>query len=95
MKRSTPDAPSIYQEDQRQQAGSATKYPAQYANYPNLPNGVSCFDDSNDLQCLKGDVNFWISGQKVTGGEHSDVDNGVWIEQIELPLAEVLGSELS
>jgi hypothetical protein len=87
--------PTQYQQDQQQQAGSAAQYPAQYANYPNLPNRVSCFDNGNQLQCVKGDVYFWISGQKVTDGDKSGVDNAAWIEQIELPLAEVLGSELS
>jgi hypothetical protein len=41
------------------------------------------------------DTEYWISGQKVTSGSNSSADQAVWIDQIELPLAEVLSSELS
>jgi hypothetical protein len=89
------DAPSIWLQEQQQQAAQATKYPAQYANYPHLAGGVACFDDGNELQCLKGDIDYWVDGQKVTGGNYTGSDNAVWIDQIELPLAEVLGAEFS
>jgi hypothetical protein len=59
-----------------------------------LKNGVQCFDDGSELQCLKGDVNFWVSGQKVTGGNFFGADQAVWVDQIQVPLAEVLGAEL-
>ena len=89
-----PGSPTSYQQALASQKSEGHKYPAQYANYPNLKNGVQCFDDSNELQCLKGDVNFWVGGQKVTNGDHSGVDQAVWIDQIEIPLAEELGAEL-
>jgi hypothetical protein len=76
------------------QKGEAHKYPAQYADYPDLRNGAQCFDDGNELQCLKGDVDFWVSGQKVTGGNYFGADQAVWIDQIQIPLAEELGAEL-
>ena len=72
-----------------------TKYPAQYADYPALKNGVKCFDNGNELQCLKGDAIFWVSGRKVTGGNLSGVDQSVWVDQVEIPLAEVIGAELT
>lgn len=89
------NAPAVYQQDLAQQKASAKKFPAQYANYPQLEHGVKCFDDSNELQCLKDDVSFWISGPKVTGGSNYSADQAVWIDQIQIPLAEVIGSELS
>ena len=89
-----PEAPALYSEALAGQKGEAHKYPAQYANYPNLKNGVQCFDDGSELQCLKGDVNFWVSGQKVTGGNFFGTDQAVWVDQIQVPLAEVLGAEL-
>jgi hypothetical protein len=88
-------APQAYQTAQQQQAAGAAQYPAQYANYPDLANGLSCFTDGNELQCLKGDVNFWIEGQKVTGGNFETSDQADWIAQIELPLAEKLGAEIT
>lgn len=87
-------APASYREALAGQKGEAHKYPAQYADYASLKNGVQCFDDGNELQCLKGDVNFWVSGQKVTGGNNFGADQAIWVDQIELPLAEVLGAEL-
>lgn len=89
------DAPSIWSENLAQQKSTAKKYPYEYANYPNLEHGVKCFDDGTDLQCLKGDASYWIDGQKVTDGDHSDADNAVFIDQVEIPLAEVIASELS
>jgi hypothetical protein len=87
-------APALYQDALVAQKGEAHKYPAQYADYPDLKNNVQCFDDGTELQCLKGDVNFWVSGQKVTGGNNFGADQAVWVDQIEIPLAEVLGAEL-
>jgi hypothetical protein len=88
-------ASTSYQQSRAEQKAMAPKYPAQYADYPALKNGVKCFDDGNELQCLKGDVRFWVSGQKVTGGNLSGVDQSVWIDQVEIPLAEVIGAELT
>jgi hypothetical protein len=88
-------APSGYQQSLAEQKAMAPKYPAQYADYPALKNGVKCFDDGNELQCLKGDASFWVNGQKVTGGNLSGVDQSVWIDQVELPLAEVIGAKLT
>jgi hypothetical protein len=87
-------APALYQEALTAQKGEAHKYPAQYADYSDLRNSVRCFDDGTELQCLKGDVNFWVSGQKVTGGNNFGADQAVWVDQIEIPLAEVLGAEI-
>jgi hypothetical protein len=87
-------APALFREALTGQKGEAHKYPAQYADYPNLKNAVQCFDDGTDLQCLKGDVNFWVSGEKVTGGNFFGADQAVWVDQMQLPLAEVLGAEL-
>jgi hypothetical protein len=89
-----PGAPDLYRQELVTQKGEAHKYPAQYADYPNLKNGVQCFDDGSELQCLKGDVNYWVSGQKVTGGSFFGADQAIWVDQIELPLAEVLGAEM-
>lgn len=83
-----------YTESLKQQKAEAKKFPAQYADYPHLADGVKCFYDGNDLQCLKGDAFYWVSGQKVTGGSMTTVDQAVWVDQIEIPLAEKIGSEL-
>ena len=88
-------APSQYAESLQQQAAEAKKYPAQYADYPALKNGVKCFYDGNELQCLKGDFSFWVSGQKVTGGTYTSSDQAVWIDQVEIPLAEMIGAEVT
>lgn len=74
-----------YQQSLAEQRAMAPKYPAQYADYPDLKNAVKCFDDGNELQCLKGEASFWVSGQKVTGGDLSGVDQSVWIDQVESP----------
>jgi hypothetical protein len=88
-------APASWAQELSGQKSQAHKYPAQYAYYPNLRNGVKCFDDGNELQCLKDDADFWVSGQKVTSGNFSGVDQAVWVDQIEIPLAEVIGAELT
>jgi hypothetical protein len=88
-------APQAYQSAQQMQAAQAAQYPAQYANYPNVEKGLSCFTDGNELQCLKGDFNFWIEGQKVTGSQFTSTDQAEWIVQVELPLAEKLGAEIT
>ncbi len=87
-------APALYREALAGQKGQAHKFPAQYADYPNLKNGAQCFDDGNELQCLKGDVNYWVGGQKVTGGNYFGADQAIWVDQIQIPLAEVLAAEL-
>jgi hypothetical protein len=84
-----------YQKSLAQQKAMATAHPAQYAAYPALENGVQCFDNGNELQCLKGGTFFWLSGRKVTGGNLSGVDQSVWVDQLEVPLAEVIGAELT
>lgn len=88
------DAPSSYQQQLADQQKLAKKYPAQWADYAHLKNGVKCFYDGNELQCLKGDVDYWVLGQKVTSGDLYSVDQAVWLDQIVIPLAEVLGAEL-
>ncbi len=88
-------AASQYAQSLQQQAAQAKKYPAQYANYPSLDYGVKCFYDGNEIQCIKGDLLFWVLGQKVTGGTDSSADQMVWIDQIEIPLAEKIGSEFT
>ncbi len=90
-----PGAASEYTQSLQQQAAQAKKYPAQYANYPSLEHGVKCFYDGNEIQCIKGDLSFWVLGQKVTGGSDSTSDQMVWIDQIEIPLAEKIGSEFT
>ena len=87
-------APTTYNQALASQKSESHKFPAQYADYPNLKNGVQCFDDSTELQCLKGDVDFWVGGQKVTAGNYSGADQAVWVDQIQIPLAEELGAEL-
>jgi hypothetical protein len=89
-----PDSPTIWQQSQQQDDSPASQNTGQYALYSNLPGGVSCFYDGTELQCLKGDFDYWISGMKNTGGNFETVDQAVWIDQIELPLAEVLATEL-
>lgn len=88
-------SPSSYAQARQQQAASAKKYPAQYADYPNLNNGVKCFYDGNEIQCLKGDFSYWVLGQKVTGGADSTTDQAVWVDQVEIPVAEMIGAEVS
>ncbi len=88
-------APASYQQSLAEQRAMTSKYPAQYADYPALNYGVKCFDDGNELQCLKDDASFWVSGQKVTGGNFTGVDQSVWVDQLEIPLAEVIGAELA
>ena len=90
-----PGVPSNYSQAQAQQAGTAKKYPAQYANYPNLKNGVKCFYDGTELQCAKGDFAYWVVGQKVTGGAYYSSDQAVWIDQIVIPVAEKIGGEVT
>jgi len=36
-----------------------------------------------------------VNGQKVTGGNLSGADQSVWTDQVEIPLAEVIGAELT
>jgi hypothetical protein len=88
-------APSNWGQSLAQQRSQAKKYPAQYAYYPNLKYGAKCFYDGNELQCLKDDFDYWVLGQKVTGGQQPNSDNVVWIDQVELPLAELIASEVS
>lgn len=90
-----PGAPAQYAQSLHEQAAQAKKFPAQYADYPALRFGVRCFYDGNELQCLKGDLSYWISGQKVTGGTDTSADQAVWIDQVELPLAEKIGAEVT
>jgi hypothetical protein len=94
------NSPSAYSQALAQQKTSAAmghdvSYPWEYADYPNLKYGVKCFDDGSELQCLKDDAFYWVLGQKITGGPEANSDNAVWVDQIELPLAEVVGAELS
>lgn len=88
-------APSEWALDLGAQKAVAKKYPTQFAYYPGLPGGARCFDDGTELRCLKGLVYYWVSGEKVTGGRYFSSDQAVWVEQAELPLAEVLATELS
>ena len=90
-----PGVPQSWAQELASQRAASKKYPAQYANYPSLEHGVKCFDDGNELQCLKGEIDFWVLGQKVTGGEYYSSDQAVWVDQVELPVAELLGAELS
>jgi hypothetical protein len=88
-------APSQWAVDLAAQRAVAQKYPTQFAYYHGLPGGARCFDDGTELRCVKGLVYYWVSGEKVTGGSYFSSDQAVWVEQAELPLAEVLGTELS
>jgi hypothetical protein len=93
-------APSTYSQGLAQQKtfakqGHDVPYPWTFADYHSLENGVKCFDDGTEWQCLKDDAFYWIQGQQLTGGPEPNSDDAAWIDQIELPLAEVIGAELS
>ena len=93
-------SPTSYSQDLAQQKtfaamGHDVSYPWEFADYPSLEHGVKCFDDGTELQCLKDDAFYWVLGQKVTGGPQPNSDNAVWVDQVEIPLAEVIGAELS
>jgi hypothetical protein len=74
------------------------KSPGQFANYPGLKNGTSCFETAMEMTpylfCLAHQVYFSVTGDKVTGGPNPSTDNAIWVAQAEIPLAEVLGAEL-
>jgi hypothetical protein len=89
------DAPSVWQEDLAQQKAEAKKYPAQYAYYPSLKYGAKCYDDGSELTCLKDDLAFNVTGSKVTGGTSYSSDQAVWVDQVLLPMAEVVAAEVS
>jgi hypothetical protein len=95
LERIGPRAQGTYSKALAQQEAMAHKYPAQYAGYPDLSNGVKCFDDGNELQCLKDEAYYWVIGHKVTGGAFVTSDQAVWTDQIEIPLAEVIAAEVS
>ena len=86
-------APATYQHALADAQANAKQYPAQFGSYQNMPGGASCFYDGNELQCLKGSVDFWITGSKFSGAGMTD--HVTWIREILLPLAEKLGSEIS
>ena len=90
-----PASPQAWAQGLSQQRGMAKKYPAQFAYYPALKGGTRCFWDGNELQCLKGDFNYWVLGQKVTGGTNTSTDGMVWIDQLLLPLAEKVATEVT
>lgn len=90
-----PGAPATWRQELKDSHSEAKKYPAQYAYYSGLPHGVACFYDGTELQCLKGDFDFWVTGEKFTSGSYPSADTAVWIDQAELPLAEVVADEVS
>lgn len=63
--------------------------------YAKLPGGASCFYDGSMMQCIKGDIFYYINGIKNTGGENFQADQKKWLTEIMLPLATKLGGELS
>jgi hypothetical protein len=104
-----PGVPREFRSDSASSKAAALKAkdPTQYRNYGNLGNGVSCYggsygsfaglpdvQDEVVLDCLFGDLWFEVAGTKTTGGPLPDVDRDIWIDQIEIPLAEVLGREM-
>jgi hypothetical protein len=88
------DAHQEYVQSRQVQKEEVKQYPEDYADYPSLPNGVSCFSGGFGVKCLKGYTFYWIWGQKVTDGSNDGTDQSDWIDQIEIPLAVKLGSEL-
>lgn len=86
-------AAQTWQMAKQQQQQLAPQHPEQWATYQ-LPGGVQCFDDGNSLQCLQGDVDYWVSGQKTTGGDNFGADQDAWLDQILIPLAAKFGSEI-
>jgi hypothetical protein len=86
-------APQTYRQALADAQSNAKQYPAQFGSYQNLPGGTSCFYNGNELQCLKGDVDFDVMGSKFSGAGMTD--SVTWIQEILLPLAEKLGSEIS
>jgi hypothetical protein len=89
-----PDATTTFRQGLQRQRAVRGLYSSEFADYPSLPDGVSCSTGGTVLECLKGYTDFWIYGQKYTDGPNVDVDQAVWIDQIEIPLAIKLGSEL-
>jgi hypothetical protein len=89
-----PDAASAFRQAQRLMIADRNLASSEDANYPSLPDGVSCSTNGGILDCLKGYTYFQIYGAKVTGGPNLSTDGAVWIDQIEIPLAVKLGSEL-
>ncbi|MGI8417926.1 MAG: hypothetical protein ACR2P2_17330 [Nakamurella sp.] len=63
--------------------------------FPGLPNGTTCFIDSGNLmQCLTGNILYFINGVKNTGGDNFQADQEKWVTEMDLPLAKVLATEL-
>jgi hypothetical protein len=69
--------------------------PGRFPLYANLGNALSCFYNGAGVTCLQGDFLFDIAGQKATGGPNPSTDDAVWVDQAEIPLAEVLAPELA
>ncbi|HET9060390.1 MAG TPA: hypothetical protein VFN61_10755 [Acidimicrobiales bacterium] len=86
--------PQIWNMSWQQQKSTAHKYPEQYAYYPSLLGGTRCFYDGNGLECLKGDIDFWVGGDKVTDGNFQTVDEAMWLDQVVIPTAEVVAAEV-
>jgi hypothetical protein len=84
-------APPVYREDKADDAKDAKKYPGSFADY-DLPGGLKCFFDASELECLKGDIYFYVSGFLDDANSSSQLP---WIEHAELPIAVKLGSELT
>jgi hypothetical protein len=84
-------APGTYQRALAEKKTSSAQYPTQFASYQNLPGGASCFFDGDALECLKGNVDFWVAGLSFTNGI---TDHVHWINDTLLPLAEKIGYEI-
>lgn len=63
--------------------------------YPHLPGGANCFYDGGLLECLKGDIVYYVNGVKSTGSNNFNADQAKWLTEILLPLATRVGAELS
>jgi hypothetical protein len=87
---------SVFQESFSDAQGNASQSPGTFADYPNLPGATHCYDDAGDLSCLTGDVLYALTGQdSSTDSLGYATDQVNWVEDLELPLAEKLGSEFA
>lgn len=86
-------APSVFREDRRTQARLSKKYPQQYAYWSSLPGGTKCYYDGTELQCLHGDVYYFVSGYMVDASS-STASQKTWVEKALFPVAVKIGAAL-
>jgi hypothetical protein len=84
-------AAAVWKEDNKSEKKASAKYPGQYADYASLPGGTKCFYDGTELECLKGDVYFYVGGEL---SQEYTYNQKPWLLHALLPIAVKVGSVL-